>query len=361
MPRPRPARVDRSAPRRSGVRDVARVAGVSVATVSRALNTPEKVLPELRHRVVAAAAQLRYVPHAGARALSSARSWRIGALIPTIDNSIFSAVVTSMQRQFASAGYALVISVTEFDASTEQAELRSLIASGIDGLVLTGMQRPAQVYADLAQLRLPYVLTSIYQPNAPHTTVGYDNEAGGVLLVRHLVQLGHREIGLIAGPCPVNDRAALRKRGVYKELKRCDIPLPAHRVIERPFSLEDGRIGLRHLLQCDPALTAVVCGNDVLALGAMFEAQAIGLDVPNDMSIVGFDGLDLGRHTRPGLTTIDVHCANLGTRTAETLLAKIAGHETPRATRIDLDLVVRGSSAPPRSAATRPTTSSSAL
>jgi LacI family transcriptional regulator len=333
------------------VRDVARAAGVSAATVSRTLNTPEQVKPALRARVAAAVEKLSYVPHAGARALSSAKTWRIGALIPTIDNSIFAAVMTAMQRQFALAGYALVMSVTEFDDRTEQVELKSLLASGIDGLVLTGALRPESIYADLVRHRIPYVLTSIYLPESRHTTVGYDNAEGGRLLARHLHQLGHQHIGLIAGPCAVNDRAELRKSGVHEELARRRVALPSHRVIDRPFSLEDGRIGLRHLLANDTELTAVICGNDVLALGALFEAQAMGLKVPQDLSIVGFDGLDLGRHTMPGLTTVDVHCTSLGARTAETLLATIAGRPCPKATRIDLDLVVRGSSAPPRARA----------
>jgi LacI family transcriptional regulator len=360
MPMKSSSRTKSAPSRRSGVRDVARAAGVSVATVSRALNAPEQVKPLLRARVSAAVEKLRYVPHAGARALASARTWRIGALIPTIDNSIFAPVVMSMQRQFAVAGYALVMSVTEFDQSTEEQELKSLLASGLDGVVLTGAKRAASVYADLERMRIPYVLTSIYLPNAPHTTIGYDNENGGRLLARHLLQLGHSEIGMIAGPCAVNDRAALRKAGVQAEMARHRTALPEQRLIDRPFSLEDGRIGFRHLMANDPTLTAVICGNDVLALGALFEAQAMGLQCPHDVSIVGFDGLELGRHTMPGLTTVDVHSASMGTRTAETLLARIAGRETPRATRIDIDLVVRGSTAPPRWTSIRPRTKGNA-
>jgi LacI family transcriptional regulator len=122
--------------------------------------------------------------------------------------------------------------------------------------------------------------------------------------------------------------------------------LPESHVIERPFSFADGRIGLRHLMSADPPPTAIICGNDVLALGALFEALAVGIKVPEQLSIVGFDGLELGQHTSPGLTTVDVHCAEIGSRTAEVLLNRLSGRPVPKATRIELDLVVRGSSGP---------------
>ncbi len=332
--------------RPAGVREVAAAAGVSVATVSRVFNEPESVRENLRNRVRDAALQLHYVPNAGARALSSHKTRRIGALIPTIDNSIFAAVMTSLQRQLAAAGFGLLIGVTEFDDRTEQSELRSMLASGIDGLVLTGARRPQSIYDELESRSLPFVLTSIYLPESRYTSVGYDNVQGGRLLARHLGQLGHRRIAMIAGPCRVNDRAELRRDGVRRELEARGLELPESRVIERSFSFADGRIGLRHLLRSTPRPTAIICGNDVLALGALFEALAAGIKVPEELSIVGFDGLELGQHTSPGLTTVDVHCAEIGSRTAEVMLARLSGQSAPKATRIELDLVVRGSSGP---------------
>ncbi len=333
---------------RIGVRDVARKAGVSVATVSRVFNTPDRVRPALRRQVADVAAALRYIPDPGARALASQKTWRVGALIPTIDNSIFAAVMTAMQRYLTAAGYGLLIGVTEFDARTEASELHSLIGSGVDGVILTGAQRHDDIYDELQTRGLPYVLTSIYLPKSSHPTVGYDNREGGRVLASYLADLGHIHIGMVAGPCAVNDRAALRKAGVRDGLTARGLTLPDSRIIDRPFSLADGRDGLRHLLSIHPELTAVVCGNDVLAMGALFQVQAQGLSVPEDISIVGFDGLDMGMHVRPGLTTIDVHCDRMGAGAAESLLARIEGKIVPHAAKIDFDFVVRGSSGRPR-------------
>jgi LacI family transcriptional regulator len=213
---------------------------------------------------------------------------------------------------------------------------------------MTGAQRSDDIYDELRLRGMPYVLTSIYLPESAHPTVGYDNREGGRVLATYLADLGHVHIGMVAGPCVVNDRAALRKAGVRDGLIARGLALPDSFVIDRPFSLANGRDGLRHLLSVHPELTAVICGNDVLAMGALFEAQAQGLRVPEDISVVGFDGLDMGMHVRPGLTTIDVHCDRMGACAAESLLARIEGKSIPHATKIDFDFVVRGSSGRPR-------------
>ena len=330
-----------------GVRQVARAAGVSTATVSRALNTPERVTAPIRARVLEAARQLNYIPDPAARALSSQRSYRIGALIPTIDNSIFARFVEALQKRLRGAGYGLLMSSYEFDPKLELEETKALLEGGIDGLILTGERRDPALYDMLAARRLPYVLTSIYLPEGPHPCVGYDNRAGGAAVARYLLDLGHREIGMIQGPTAVNDRALLRAQGVRDALEARGVPLPSQRVIERPFSITDSRAALRHLLSGAPEITAVVCGNDVLAIGALLEAQSQGLDVPGRLSIVGFDGLELAAQMSPPITTIDVHTGLMGRNTGEYLLARLNGEFAPQRTLIEASLVVRGSSGPP--------------
>ncbi len=348
MPR---AKSDSGSPGRSasGVRDVARMAGVSTATVSRTFNQPERVSLEVRARVLAIAAQLNYVPDPAARALVSQKSHRIGVLLPTVQNSIFAQFVEALQKRLRAAGYAVLIGVYEFDEKLEFEEARGLIEAGIDALVLTGARRSAELRDMIAARRLPCVLTSIHIPGDDHAPcVGYDNRAGTKAAAGYLLDLGHRDIGMMEWPAARNDRAELRRQGVEDALAERGLTLPPERVVECSFTVTEGRAALRHLLRVAPEITAVVCGNDVLAIGALLEAQAMGIDVPGDLSITGYDGLEMASQMIPSLTTVHVPMDIIGARTAETLLAMLAGDVVPRNDTIATNLIVRDSTAPPR-------------
>ncbi|MCP4328610.1 MAG: LacI family DNA-binding transcriptional regulator [Alphaproteobacteria bacterium] len=329
-----------------GIRDVARAAGVSIATVSRAFNQPDTVNETTRSRVVEAARRLSYIPDGAARALSSQRNFRIGALIPTIDDSIFARFITALQRRLGDDGYRLLVGISESDPRLEMTEIRSLIEGGVDALVLCGEKRSEEIY-DLIRARdLAYVVTHIYRPESPHATIGYDNREGALNATRYLLELGHRAIGIIDNPIRLNDRAEWRLEGVSVALAERGLDLPPSRHIERPFSIEDGRLGLRTLLEQNSGLTGIICGNDVLATGVLFEARARGVSVPEDLSIIGFDDLELAAQVSPALTTIHVPSGEMGTRTAETLLLKLAEKPHPHATKIGTNLVIRGTTGP---------------
>lgn len=331
-----------------GVRDVAKAAGVSTATVSRALNHSHQVSEELRKHVASVAAGLNYIPDPAARALSSQKTFRVGVLIPTIANSIYSRFVEALQRRLRQSGYSLVIANYDFDESLEMEEARALVESGIDALVLAGEQRAAELYDLLNRRKIPYLLISMYLPDSPHRSVGYDNRAGAEVMTRYVLELGHREIGVIEGPSDVNDRARMRTLGIIDALGDFGVPLPARRITRRSFSVHNGREGLTELLNASPEITAVICGNDVLAIGALMEAQARGLSVPEDLSICGYDGLDIAQEMVPQITTIHVPTAQMGLKAAESLVGMLAGEKTPKSVLIETRLVPGGSTAPPR-------------
>ncbi|WP_282605772.1 LacI family DNA-binding transcriptional regulator [Pelagibius sp. Alg239-R121] len=331
-----------------GVRQVAKAAGVSTATVSRALNQPHQVSEELRKHVTSVAAELNYIPDPAARALSSQKTFRIGALIPTIANSIYSRFIEALQRRLRESGYSLVIANYDFDEALEMEEARALVESGIDALILAGEHRTPDLYELLATRRIPYLLISIYLPDSPHRCVGYDNRAGAETMARHILELGHREIGVIEGPSGVSDRARLRTRGIRDALNAFDLELPAHRLTSRSFSVRNGREGLSQLLDGAPEITAVICGNDVLAIGALMEAQSRGLNVPEDLSICGFDGLDIAQEMVPQIATMHVPTAQMGLKAAESLVTMLSGEEAPHAVLIETRLVPGGSTAPPK-------------
>jgi LacI family transcriptional regulator len=177
--------------------------------------------------------------------------------------------------------------------------------------------------------------------------VGFDNARAMKQAVKYLIDMGHRRIAMLAGVTHDNDRAAARVRGLREALAAARIALPASRLVERRYGLEPAREGLRQLMATDPPPTAIVCGNDVLAFGALLEAQRLGVAVPLQLSIIGFDDLELAAHLRPALTTVHVPADEMWRCAADRVLAALAGDELPRATQIQVSLVVRDSSGPP--------------
>jgi LacI family transcriptional regulator len=327
--------------------DVARRAGVSTATVSRVVNQPASVRGALRGKVEAAIAHLGYVPHAGARTLKSRRTGTIGAIFPTVDNAIFAKAIDALQRRLAESNHQLVIATNDYSPDTEASQALNLLTRGADALLLCGTgQRPA-LLARLAARAVPVVHVMSWPPPPGLACVGFDNARAMTQVVRYLLDLGHRRIAMLAGLTRDNDRAAARLAGVRAALAAVGIGLPPARVAERRYTLAAAREGLQCLMQGAAPPTAVVCGNDVLAIGALLEAQRLGIEVPRQLSIVGFDDLELASHVNPGLTTVHVPAETMWRRAAERVLAMLQGDEPAPNTEIEVSLVVRGSTAPP--------------
>jgi LacI family transcriptional regulator len=177
--------------------------------------------------------------------------------------------------------------------------------------------------------------------------IGFDNRAAARRLCQHLIELGHRHIAMLAGLRKGNDRAALRVEGVRDALQARGLDFGPERLCERPYTVADGRSALRQLLSAPVRPTAVMCGNDVLAFGALFEAAAMGLRVPQDLSITGFDDLDLAGQMVPPLTTIRVPAAEMGRRAADQLVGVARGETAPQVTELEAAIVLRGSTGAP--------------
>ena len=331
---------------RPKISDVALRAGVSPATVSRALSQPTLVKPQTRARITAAVSALGYVRDGAARALASRSSGAVGIVVPTIDNAIFSRAIQALQSRLAEAGHRLLVASHEYNGAAEAAAVRSLLEHGADAIVLVGVEHADDVWSLLDATPLPVVLT--WSLAESHDCVGFDNRAAGRLAAEHLLALGHRRFGMISGMLHHNDRAKARLAGVREALAIARLDLPEWRLSQQPFSLGGGRSGLSTLLSLDEPPTAVIGGNDLLAIGALFEAQSRGLDVPRDLSIVGFDNLELSAHVMPGLTTIHLPTGDLGRLAAELVLARLQSdrsHDKPARRFIELpvELVVRKS------------------
>jgi len=330
------------------LRDVARDAGVSPATVSRALSTPDRVRSKTLSRILAAVEARGYVLDGAARALRLRRTHTIGAVIPTLDNDIFAKATHALQKTLAQHGYTLLLACHEFDLAAEAQVARQLIERGVDGLVLVGLDHRRELFQTIETSGVPCLLTWSLDPTGRYYCVGFDNHAAAMRAVRYLVDIGHRDIAMIAGETAHNDRARSRLEGVTAALTAMGLMLTPERVVERPYTFAAGRTGMRVLAALSPRPTAIVCGNDVLAMGALAECRASGIDVPGDISLTGFDDLEVSALMTPALTTLRVPTRELGEAAAGAILKMVAGEEVARCHELAIDLVVRETTAPPR-------------
>ena len=328
------------------VEAVAAAAGVSTATVSRVLNTPNAVREALRKRVEAAVAQLGYVPHAGARAMMLRRSGTIGAIFPTVDNAIFAQAIDALQRRLSEAGLQLLIATCDYDTDAEMRQAVNLVSRGADALAFCGTGQRPELLEFLRQRSLPCVHVMSLPTDNTMTSVGFDNALAMAQAVRYLLDLGHRRIAMLAGTTRENDRARARVQGVRNALQAAGLDLPPQRLVERKYGIAEARDGFSELMAPRVKPTAIVCGNDVLAFGALLEAQHAGISVPQSLSITGFDDLELAHHVQPALTTVRVPTLEMWRTAADRLIAALHGEAFPRATVIEVSLVVRQSTGP---------------
>lgn len=326
--------------------DVASAARVSTATVSRVLNKPDAVREALRLRVTEAVVRLGYVPHAGARALMLHRSGTVGAVFPTVDNAIFAKAIEALQRRLTDAGLQLLIATSGYDVDTEARQAMNLVTRGADALALCGIGQSPQLLRFLRQRALPTVHVMTYPAPAETVCVGFDNAKAIGQAVRYLLDLGHRRVAMLAGITLDNDRARARVAGVRKALKEAGLDLPPSRIVERPYGLAEARDGFRALMAAAPAPTAILCGNDVLAFGALLEAQKMKVAVPKALSIVGFDDLEMARHIHPALTTVHVPTEKMWSAAADRLVEALGQLPVAAATEVEVELVVRDSTGP---------------
>ena len=345
----------RRRPRRSSgasvrLEDVARHAGVSTATVSRALNTPNLVSLELRDRIAQAARDLNWVPNGVAKALASLRTRTIGVMIPTLSHQNFATLIEALQHDLAAAHYTLIVCCVDVADEFRLQQARKLVEQGVECLVLVGEAQPQGLFDLLRSQNVPYVITYTSGHEPGHTCIGFDNYAAAARLTEHLLALGHRNFGMIAHAVEGNDRIQQRIGAVQDILARAGIAIrPQHFVRVDSRHIASGREGVRRIL-ADDALrpTALICTNDYIATGAMIEAKQLGLAIPQDLSIVGFDDTDMSAHLDPPLTTVRVPSRRMGEEIAKYIISYMNDGAAECPPPLDAELIIRGSTAEPR-------------
>lgn len=333
--------------------DVARLAGVSTATVSRAISGRGPVNTETRKRIDAAIQKLGYVAHGAARALASRRTHTIGAVIPGLDYAIFASTANALQSYLDRHGYMLIVACNEYDLDAELRLTKNLIARGIDGLVLVGTEHHPELFALINAFGLPYVLTWAHDESGRLPCVGFNHRKATAEVTQHLVDLGHREFAVISAVVKNNDRVRQRLAGVTETLERNGLALRPERLVQAPFSYESGSRALDHFLEYASRPTAIVCLNDVFAIGAMAACARRKLRVPDHVSITGCEDLEIAAMVLPPLTTVRFPTVEMGRHAASYLVAKLTGEGPPLQQMFPTQLILRSTTAPPPAIASR--------
>ncbi|WP_027169654.1 substrate-binding domain-containing protein [Mesorhizobium sp. WSM3224] len=309
------------------IADVARHAGVSVATVSHVMNHTRHVEPETAGRVRAAIAALRYSPNSVARSLRRGETKTIGLLLPDNSNPFFASVARQIEDAGFVSGYTVILCNSDGNAEKEERYLSVLMAKQIDGLIFAGSSDHARVFARLLP-SVPAVLLDREIQSVNVDTVLVDHDHGGYLAGRYLAGLGHRKIGVIGGPRDSSSSPA-RLRGFVRALGEAGIDLPPSSIVDSDYHFAGGRLAMEQLMAQAPDITALFACNDLMAMGALTVLRSRGLRVPDDISMVGFDDIPYAVTTWPPLTTIAQPVEKIGTRAVSLLLERLGEPAAP--------------------------------
>ncbi len=332
----------------STILDVAKIAGVSAATVSRVINFPDKVKEDTRERVYRAMKTCRYQYNALARGFVTKRSNTIGLIIPTISNPVFAESTRGVQDVAGSDKFHVILGNSYYDSEKEAKLIEVLRERQVEGLIITTTNMQGDILKRLQDDGFPFVLLYSTVRKGPMSAVGVDNYLGGYKATEHLVELGHTRIAMLAGSFSISDRSFHRWHGYKKCLKDNNIPYDPNMLSQTGFGLGSVKECVQQLLSADIPPTAVFCSNDLVALSAMEGAREMGLSVPEDLSVIGFDDMPLSSYVYPRLTTIYQPAYEMGKRATQILLEQTREESSKSIQEMmDIHLVVRDSTAAP--------------
>ncbi|OIJ41554.1 LacI family DNA-binding transcriptional regulator [Massilia timonae] len=330
------------------VRDVARLAGVAPMSVSRALNNPDSVSPEILQRVREVVDRVGYVPNLLAGGLASKKSRMVAAVVPTISGSVFLEMVQALTDGLAARGYQLMLGQAGYENSREDALLEAIIGRRPDGVVLTGIMRSEQGRRRLLASGIPVVETWDLTDSPIDMLVGFSHEQIGKAVAEYLHGRGRRKIAAISAD---DERAVRRNRQFADTVLALQPGLGTDRkavptcIVPAPTSLGSGRTGLRELLARDPGIDAVFCSSDMMAQGVLLEALALGIEVPGQLAVVGLGDLAFSRDLHPPLTTVRIDGTAIGSLAASLIIDRAEGRPVEAPVRdVGFVIVERGSS-----------------
>ncbi|MBX8488315.1 LacI family transcriptional regulator [Pseudomonas cichorii] len=332
------------------IKDVAALAGISYTTVSHVLNKTRPVSDPVRIKVEAAIAQLDYVPSAVARSLKAKTTSTIGLLIPNGINPYFAELARGIEDHCERNGFCVILCNSDDNPEKQRNYLRVLLEKRVDGLIVSSVGGDVSVAGGLAEVRTPMVIVDRELEGIEADMVRIDHEHGAYLATRHLIDLGHRDIACIGGP-DNTVVADMRFVGYRRAMQEAGIEVLPEWTIHSDFTSPAGHEAAVGLL-AGRRPTAIFAGNDVIAIGVLRAAAERNIPVPRELSVIGFDDIQMSRYVYPALTTVGQSIMQLGETAAEMLLSRIVGTSTelPGRRLVTPSVVVRESTAPPNNA-----------
>lgn len=329
--------------KRVTMHDVAQTAGVSLMTVSRVVNNKDDVSRATRDRVMDVIEQLSYRPSSIARGLATRRTGTLGVVVPDISNPYFASIVRSAEEEAYAQNYSVFLGNTNEDPERELTVLQSLEDKQIDGLILFSSRLDDDTLFEVLESFPTTVLVFREKKVADVGTFIVDDEFGGRVAIEHLLKSGHRNIGLISGP-PISLSTTGRLKGYKAALQSAGIPINENWIRHCHPMVEGGQATATELLKNNPEITALFCHNDLVAVGALQACTELGLRVPDDVAVIGYDDIRLAELVSPALTTLRVSRAEIGTKTMQMLLEQIEVEAAePKEIHIKPELIVRAS------------------
>jgi LacI family transcriptional regulator len=327
------------------IKDVAALAGISYTTVSHVVNKTRPVSEEVRVKVEAAIKSLDYVPSAVARSLKAKSTATIGLLVPNSLNPYFAELARGIEDYCERNGYCVILCNSDDDPDKQRNYLRVLLEKRIDGLIVASAGGDTGLVQSLTGVRTPMVMVDRGLDGVDADLVRIDHEYGAYLATRHLLELGHRDIATIGGPASTSV-AQMRLAGYRRALKEAGIEVPRERMLESDFTSTGGYNAAAILLEGNPP-TAIFAGNDMIGIGVLRAAAERNVRVPSQLSVIGFDDIQMSRYVYPALTTVGQSILQLGEMAAEVLLQRITTPDMPTDQRIVTpSIVLRESTAP---------------
>lgn len=327
---------------------VARAAKVSPSTVSRSFNHPELVKAATRTKIDRAVRRLGYIRNRAAQTMHGIRSGTIGLVVPTIDHTIFAEVIQAFSDAVDARGFTILLASHNYDLEREYAILRKFLEHRVDGVALIGLDHSEETFQLIESQNVPALSIWNYDAASRLPCVGADNRAAGALAAQHALDLGHRGIAMVFPDTRDNDRARDRKEGAIEALHSAGCAVPEAWNLLSPYSTSDAKDVAAQVLQGGDRPTAIVCGNDVLAIGAVYAAAQARLVLPDDLTVVGIGDFKGSKDIEPALTTVRLPARGIGKRAGEEMVRAITepGAHIPRLNS-QPELLVRMTSAPP--------------
>ena len=333
--------------KKADIFSVSKAAKVSPSTVSRFFNHPELLKAATRKRIEAAVRKQGYIRNRAAQTIHGIRSGTIGVIVPTLDHAIFAEVVQAFSDTVAEHGFTILLASHGYDQQREYAILRKLLEHRVDGVVLTGLSHDDAVFQLIDSQDIPSLLMWNYADDARYPCIGADNDLAGRMMAEHILSLGHRDIACMFPPTGGNDRAEARQASVMDALARAGVEVPDAWKLTTVYSVSASKRDTLALLSSQRKPTAMICGNDVLATGALYGATSAGLRVPEDISVVGIGDFSGSSEIEPALTTIRIPARRIG-KEAGLALARAITTSTPAPSlHCKPTLIARASSASP--------------